>query len=170
LAAAIVRRGTAAITVILDTGTIATTRATTAMAGEATIGLGGAIGTTAGIMAGGTDTGGAADTAGMAADGTAIIDSESRPRCPASFAIAYTWRVVAGKSRFENAPVAGKRAFIRWCALCGFETEFGCRGSGGEHPLSNGPVEGHIDRLKMVKRQMYGRAGVELLVFDPNPH
>jgi transposase len=30
-------------------------------------------------------------------------------------------------------------------------------------PRSNGPVEGHINRLKMLKRQMYGRAGVELL-------
>jgi transposase len=24
-------------------------------------------------------------------------------------------------------------------------------------------VEGHINRLKMLKRQMYGRAGIELL-------
>jgi hypothetical protein len=29
--------------------------------------------------------------------------------------------------------------------------------------LENGPVEGHINRLKMIKRQMYGRAGFELL-------
>ena len=29
--------------------------------------------------------------------------------------------------------------------------------------LSNGPIEGHINRLKMLKRQMYGRAGFELL-------
>ena len=28
---------------------------------------------------------------------------------------------------------------------------------------SNGPVEGHVNRLKTIKRQMYGRAGVELL-------
>ncbi|MDX6484255.1 MAG: hypothetical protein QOE95_2026, partial [Gaiellaceae bacterium] len=28
---------------------------------------------------------------------------------------------------------------------------------------SNGPVEGHINRLKTIRRQMYGRAGVELL-------
>ncbi len=28
---------------------------------------------------------------------------------------------------------------------------------------SNRPVEGHINRLKMIKRQMYGRAGFELL-------
>ena len=30
-------------------------------------------------------------------------------------------------------------------------------------PWSNGPVEGHINRLKAIKRQMYGRAGFELL-------
>lgn len=28
---------------------------------------------------------------------------------------------------------------------------------------SNGPVEGHVNRLKMIKRQMYGRAGLVLL-------
>lgn len=28
---------------------------------------------------------------------------------------------------------------------------------------SNGPLEGHINRLKVIKRQMYGRAGFELL-------
>jgi hypothetical protein len=30
-------------------------------------------------------------------------------------------------------------------------------------PWSNGPVEGQVNRLKTIKRQMYGRAGVELL-------
>lgn len=30
-------------------------------------------------------------------------------------------------------------------------------------PYSNGPVEGHVNRLKMLKRQMYGRAGFALL-------
>jgi hypothetical protein len=81
-------RGTAAITGILATRTTAITRAITAMVGEATIGLGGGLGTTAGIMegimVGGTGAGGAAETGGaaadgMAADGMAIIDSESRP-------------------------------------------------------------------------------------------
>jgi transposase len=28
---------------------------------------------------------------------------------------------------------------------------------------SNGPVEGHVSRLTMIKRQMYGRAGFRLL-------
>jgi transposase len=32
-----------------------------------------------------------------------------------------------------------------------------------EYQWSNGPVEGHINRLKTIKRQMYGRAGFELL-------
>jgi transposase len=27
--------------------------------------------------------------------------------------------------------------------------------------LTNGPTEGHINRLKFLKRQMYGRASVE---------
>ena len=30
-------------------------------------------------------------------------------------------------------------------------------------PWSNGPIEGQINRLKVIKRQMYGRAGFELL-------
>ena len=28
---------------------------------------------------------------------------------------------------------------------------------------SNGPVEGQVNRLKLIKRQMYGRAGFQLL-------
>ena len=28
---------------------------------------------------------------------------------------------------------------------------------------SNGPVEGHVNRLKTIQRQMYGRAGFGLL-------
>jgi hypothetical protein len=32
-----------------------------------------------------------------------------------------------------------------------------------KQPWSNGPVEGHINRLKTLKRQMYGRAKFELL-------
>jgi len=32
-----------------------------------------------------------------------------------------------------------------------------------EHPWSNGPVEGQVHRLKLIKGSMYGRAGFELL-------
>ena len=30
-------------------------------------------------------------------------------------------------------------------------------------PYSNGPVEGHVNRLKLIKRSMYGRAKFDLL-------
>ncbi|WP_405679505.1 transposase [Streptomyces sp. NBC_01511] len=30
-------------------------------------------------------------------------------------------------------------------------------------PWSSGAVEGHVNRIKMIKRQMYGRAGFNLL-------
>ena len=30
-------------------------------------------------------------------------------------------------------------------------------------PWSNGQTEGHITKLKMIKRQMYGRANLDLL-------
>lgn len=30
-------------------------------------------------------------------------------------------------------------------------------------PWSNGQTEGHVNRLKLVKRQMYGRAKIDLL-------
>ncbi|MDN7247101.1 transposase [Planococcus shenhongbingii] len=32
-----------------------------------------------------------------------------------------------------------------------------------EQPWSNGPVEGQVNRLKMIKRMMYGRAGFQVL-------
>lgn len=32
-----------------------------------------------------------------------------------------------------------------------------------EMPWSMGPVEGHINKLKMIKRQMYGKAKLDLL-------
>lgn len=32
-----------------------------------------------------------------------------------------------------------------------------------QQPWSNGPVEGHIRRLKLIKRSMYGRANFDLL-------
>jgi transposase len=35
--------------------------------------------------------------------------------------------------------------------------------AGVTRPWSNGPVEGQINRLKMLKRQMFGRAKLDLL-------
>jgi transposase len=37
--------------------------------------------------------------------------------------------------------------------------------AGGTLPWSSGPVEGHINRLKMLKRHMFGRARLDLLSY-----
>jgi len=61
-------------------------------------------------------------------------------------------------SRVKNCAVAEMRGFaagiVRDCAAVS---------AGIEQPWSNGQVEGQVHRLKLVKRQMYGRAGFELL-------
>ena len=42
-------------------------------------------------------------------------------------------------------------------------TDYAAIAAGIAEPWSNGPVEGQIHRLKVLKRQMYGRAGFALL-------
>ncbi|NER32122.1 MAG: transposase, partial [Symploca sp. SIO1C4] len=41
--------------------------------------------------------------------------------------------------------------------------DYACVKAAVTFSVSNGPVEGQINRLKMLKRQMYGRAGIDLL-------
>jgi transposase len=45
----------------------------------------------------------------------------------------------------------------------GLEKDISAVAAAVDTPWSNGQVEGQINRLKMIKRQMYGRAGFELL-------
>jgi transposase len=45
----------------------------------------------------------------------------------------------------------------------GFQNDLPAITAGLTLPWSNGPVEGQINRLKLLKRQSYGRAGVGLL-------
>ena len=45
----------------------------------------------------------------------------------------------------------------------GLESDYDAVLAGVTLLTSNGPVEGHINRLKMIKRQMFGRAGLDLL-------
>jgi transposase len=51
--------------------------------------------------------------------------------------------------------------FIRFAR--GLRDDYNAVKAGVTLATSNGPVEGQINRLKMLKRQMYGRAGIELL-------
>ena len=45
----------------------------------------------------------------------------------------------------------------------GLRDDYAAVQAGVTVPWSNGPVEGHINRLKMLKRQMFGRAHLDLL-------
>jgi len=45
----------------------------------------------------------------------------------------------------------------------GLQRDYEAVAAGLSLPWSSGPVEGHINRLKTLKRQMYGRAGFKLL-------
>jgi transposase len=45
----------------------------------------------------------------------------------------------------------------------GLRTDYEAVKAGLTPPWSNGPVEGHINRLKMLKRSMFGRATLDLL-------
>ena len=55
----------------------------------------------------------------------------------------------------------------------GLRDDYAAVKAGVTLPWSNGPVEGHINRLKMLKRQMFGRAHLDLLsrrfVLAPRP-
>lgn len=45
----------------------------------------------------------------------------------------------------------------------GLQEDYAAVKAGVTLPWSTSPVEGHINRLKMVKRQMFGRAHLDLL-------
>jgi transposase len=71
---------------------------------------------------------------------------------------------------------AGKRTFVEWLAAvaesscaelrsfaAGLRQDEAAVSAALTEPWSNGPVEGQVNRLKTIKRQMYGRAGFSLL-------
>jgi len=61
----------------------------------------------------------------------------------------------------ERAQKTGIYALIRFVRT--LNQDLGAVEAAVTEPWSNGPVEGQINRLKTLKRQMYGRAGIELL-------
>jgi transposase len=61
----------------------------------------------------------------------------------------------------ERATASGLSAFKSLAN--GLRADYEAVKAGVTLPWSTGPVEGQINRLKMLKRQMYGRAGIDLL-------
>jgi transposase len=58
----------------------------------------------------------------------------------------------------ETSGIAELMSFAR-----GIQRDFAAVYAGLEGPVSNGPVEGHVNRLKALKRRSYGRAKFDLL-------
>jgi transposase len=83
---------------------------------------------------------------GLAQDFCAIVRQRQADRFDAWLA-----RAVAG----------GVSPLRRFAA--GLRADYEAVKAGLRLPWSNGPVEGHINRLKMLKRQMFGRAKLDLL-------
>ena len=61
----------------------------------------------------------------------------------------------------EEARKTGIHALVRFVRT--LKQDLSAVEAAVSEPWSNGPVEGQLNRLKMLKRQMYGRAGIELL-------
>jgi transposase len=58
----------------------------------------------------------------------------------------------------ENGPLPELRG-----VSTGLRKDFAAVLAGLSLPWSSGPVEGHVNRIKMLKRQMFGRAKPDLL-------
>jgi transposase len=61
----------------------------------------------------------------------------------------------------ERASTSALEAVRRFTS--GLRDDYAAVKAGVTLPWSSGPVEGHINRLKMVKRHMFGRARLDLL-------
>src|SRR5262249_2066725 len=64
-------------------------------------------------------------------------------------------------SWLERASTSALEAVRRFTS--GLRDDYAAVKAGVTLPWSSGPVEGHINRLKMLKRQMFGRARLDLL-------
>jgi transposase len=58
----------------------------------------------------------------------------------------------------QESPVSELRGFAK-----GLRKDWAAVTAGLTLPYSSGAVEGHVNRIKMLKRQMYGRAKPDLL-------
>ena len=67
-------------------------------------------------------------------------------------------RLEAWAAQAESSPVSELRGFSK-----GLRKDWAAVTAGLTTPYSSGAVEGHVNRIKMIKRQMYGRAKPDLL-------
>lgn len=61
-------------------------------------------------------------------------------------------------TKVQRSEIPELKAFV-----CGLERDRAAVDAALTYEWSNGPVEGQVHRLKLIKRKMYGRAKVDLL-------
>ena len=77
------------------------------------------------------------------------------------------------RKMFRERDAAAFDAWLVQCSACsipdmetfaqGMQKDYAAIKAALTLPFSNGPVEGHVNRLKFVKRSMYGKGSFELL-------
>jgi transposase len=111
------------------------------------------------------------DPANLNADDKALLDAIST-RSPAIHALVGHVRAFATMMRrltgvrdlpqwihrVQTDDLPGLQAFAN-----SIQRDIAAVTAGLSQPYSSGPVEGHVNRIKMIKRQMYGRANFDLL-------
>ena len=66
-------------------------------------------------------------------------------------------------SKWISPDQAGLRAYGSRRRVTGLRRDYDAVRNGLTLPHSSGSVEGNVNRIKMIKRQMYGRANFDLL-------
>jgi transposase len=93
---------------------------------------------------------------------------QASPLVERAYALAHQFQTIVRERRASEFPkwleeaqaseVPGLRGFVN-----SLKKDLAAVTAGVTLPWSNGPTEGHINRLKQIKRQMYGRAKLDLL-------
>lgn len=65
-------------------------------------------------------------------------------------------------SAFEGWLALAEQSLLRSFAVS-LQSDLNAVRAAVELPWSNGATEGHVNRLKLIKRSMYGRAGFDLI-------
>jgi len=87
--------------------------------------------------------------------------AQAYTRSQAFLALVRERRGEALAAWMTEAAAGGIAALTRFAQ--GLQEDLAAVTAGLTLPWSNGPVEGHVNRLKLLKRQGYGRAGIALL-------
>jgi transposase len=94
--------------------------------------------------------------------------TQSDPALAQAYTVSQAFLALVRERRGEaltawiaEATTSGIDALTRFAQ--GLQQDLAAIKAGLTLPWSNGPVEGHVNRLKFLKRQGYGRAGVRLL-------